>query len=423
MTLNEREEILDTAMTAGVMMLRCGAETRRAEQTVVSIAGHYGLDIQNSSFSLTNGLMVSYDDVESNTHLTEIRSVPLGETRLDRLILVNQLSRDVSAGKYTVLEAKARLQEIDAISRFPLIWRLLACMAAVALFSLMFGGSVADMITAGICGGLTYLVADFLSGKVPSLIVNMAGGVVMALASFIACLVFPDLKLSIPIVFIGSVMPLVPGIAFTNGVRDIGNGDFLSGMVRLLAAILTFASLGAGAGLVYLFFRIAGAEMPVSLDLQFTPLFPWGVLSAALATMGFSVFYQVPLKHMPFIGVTGGVCWLVFLLCYPKLGMGPSAFFASVALAFCAQVFSRVNQCPVTVFLVPGIIPIVPGCTLFFAVFDLLRRSYRTAALTGADGLVVVGAIVLGTALVSVIPNRFFSLFSPKKKQEGKSGK
>ncbi|MBR6977465.1 MAG: threonine/serine exporter family protein, partial [Lachnospiraceae bacterium] len=115
MTAKEREEILDTALSAGTMLLQCGAETRRAEETVVMIAGHYGLDIRKSSFSLTNGLMVSYYDDESNTNLTEIRSVPIGDTRLDLLILVNQLSRDIVDGKYTVPEARKRLEEIGKV--------------------------------------------------------------------------------------------------------------------------------------------------------------------------------------------------------------------------------------------------------------------------------------------------------------------
>ncbi|MBR5338700.1 MAG: threonine/serine exporter family protein [Lachnospiraceae bacterium] len=423
MTAREREEILDTALAAGIMLLQCGAETRRAEETVVKIAGHYGLDIRKSSFSLTNSLMVSYYDEESNTNLTEIRSVPIGETRLDRLILVNQLSRDIVEGKYSVPEARKKLEEISKVKPYHLALRTLGCFFAVALFSMMFGGNWKDMLAAGVSGGLTYVIAVLISGKVPGIIVNMAGGAVMAFTSFIACLLIPGAELSVPIVFIGSVMPLVPGVAFANGVRDIGYGDFLSGMVRLLNAILTFAALAAGAGLVYAFFKLAGAEIPISLDLRFSPAFPFGVLCAALATVGFSFLWHVSWKHMPFIAVTGGICWLVFLAVNHKMGLGPAAFFASVGLAFFSFLFSRVKQCPVTVFLVPGIVPIVPGCTLFFSVFDLLRGNYHDAAVLAAQSIIICGAIVLGTALVSVIPNRFFALFSPKNMAEGKKGK
>ncbi len=423
MTAKEREDILDTALSAGIMLLRCGAETRRAEETVVKIAGHYGLDIRKSSFSLTSSLIVSYYDEESNTNLTEVRSVPIGETRLDLLILVNQLSRDIVNGKYSVYEARARLEEIEKIRPYHLALRTLGCFIAVALFSVMFGGNWKDMLAAGVSGALTYFVAVLISGKVPGVIVNMAGGVVMALSSFIACLLIPRAELSVPIVFIGAVMPLVPGVAFANGVRDIGYGDFLSGMVRLLNAILTFAALAAGAGLVYAFFKLGGAEIPVSLNLKYSPAFPFGILCAAIATVGFSLLYHVSWKHMPFIGITGGVCWLVFLVFNAKMGLGPAAFFASVGLAFCSFLFSRVKQCPMTVFLVPGIIPIVPGCTLFFSVFDLLRGNYHDAAVLAAQSIIICGAIVLGTALVSVIPGRFFALFSPRHKTEGKKGK
>lgn len=38
----------------------------------------------------------------------------------------------------------------------------------------------------------------------------------------------------------GSIMPLVPGLAFTNGIRDIADGDYISGTVRMIDAVLVF---------------------------------------------------------------------------------------------------------------------------------------------------------------------------------------
>ena len=48
----------------------------------------------------------------------------------------------------------------------------------------------------------------------------------------------------------GAIMPLVPGLAFTNGIRDIADGDYISGTVRMIDAILVFLSIAAGVGLV-----------------------------------------------------------------------------------------------------------------------------------------------------------------------------
>ena len=47
---------------------------------------------------------------------------------------------------------------------------------------------------------------------------------------------------------VGAVIPLVPGVAFTNGIRDIGNEDYIAGTVRLLDAMLVFFGIAAGVG-------------------------------------------------------------------------------------------------------------------------------------------------------------------------------
>ena len=49
---------------------------------------------------------------------------------------------------------------------------------------------------------------------------------------------------------IGSIMPLIPGIAFTNGIRDLTDGDYISGSVRLLDALVTFLCIAVGVGVI-----------------------------------------------------------------------------------------------------------------------------------------------------------------------------
>ena len=60
----------------------------------------------------------------------------------------------------------------------------------------------------------------------------------------------------------GAILPLVPGVAFTNGIRDIAGGDHLSGTVRLLDAFWTFLCIAIGVGVVFtLYQRITGGPI------------------------------------------------------------------------------------------------------------------------------------------------------------------
>ena len=61
---------------------------------------------------------------------------------------------------------------------------------------------------------------------------------------------------------IGTILPLVPGIAFTNGIRDLADGDYISGAVRLLDAMLVFVCVAIGVGVVFiLYHKVFGGAM------------------------------------------------------------------------------------------------------------------------------------------------------------------
>ena len=69
----------------------------------------------------------------------------------------------------------------------------------------------------------------------------------------IVCLAFNDLT-SVPTNMMsmigGSIIPLVPGVAFVSGIRDIGDGDYISGTVRLLDSMMVFLCIAVGVGVV-----------------------------------------------------------------------------------------------------------------------------------------------------------------------------
>ena len=54
---------------------------------------------------------------------------------------------------------------------------------------------------------------------------------------------------------IGSVIPMIPGVAFTNAIRDIAGGDYISGSVRMLDAMLSFLCIAAGVGVMFTIYQ------------------------------------------------------------------------------------------------------------------------------------------------------------------------
>ena len=57
-------------------------------------------------------------------------------------------------------------------------------------------------------------------------------------------------------IVIGDIMPLVPGIALTTSIRDFFNGDYLSGTIHMIDALLTSFSIAVGVGAVITVYQL-----------------------------------------------------------------------------------------------------------------------------------------------------------------------
>lgn len=162
---------------------------------------------------------------------------------------MNQLSREIAEGKHTVEEAFQELRRIQEIPYAPLPLAILACGVGSACFSYLFGGDWLDAFTAFLCGLLLepYLywvgkhnLSKFLTNLSASALVALVGGVLFLLG----------LGHNMDKVIIGSIIRLVPGMALTTSIRDFFHGDYLSGAIRMLDAVLVGGCIAVGVGVV-----------------------------------------------------------------------------------------------------------------------------------------------------------------------------
>ena len=86
------------------------------------------------------------------------------------------------------------------------------------------------------------------------------GSNVLALGTLFASVMVTAMRLfdAITDPIIGALMVLTPGVALTMGVRDILNGDYLSGSIRLLDALLIAGSIAGGVVLGWIMARGLG---------------------------------------------------------------------------------------------------------------------------------------------------------------------
>ena len=246
--LGERR-VLDAAIEAGHILLQNGAEISRVEETMERICRHYGV-MTGEFFVLSNGIFTTAGHT-SDKSFARVQHIPVKGARMDKVVAVNQLSREIEDGRYMRIEdVERKLAEINAMPPESMWKQVLASGIGSGFFCMLFGGGIRDSISAFFAGLLLFVFVLKLSMPYMSKIVgNLLGGMLVVLFSL--SFYHMGLGTNLSYMISGSIMPLIPGIAFINGIRDIANGDYISGAVRLLDAVLVFLAIAIGMGAMF----------------------------------------------------------------------------------------------------------------------------------------------------------------------------
>ena len=250
------QAVCELALYAGHILLESGAELFRVEDTIRRINDAYGIESDNA-FVLSNGIFLTAGSGREGL-FARVEHIPIASSHLDRVAAVNQLSREIAEGRHTVPEARAILEGIQKSPEKKNHFRVLASGVGSGAFCVLFGGTAGDALAALLTGLLLYLVILYPLRRPMSKIVQnlLCGAFVAGCAVGLTRL---GLGENLDAVIGGSIVPLVPGLAFTTGIRDIGNQDYISGSVRMLDALLTIFSVALGVGLTISFLhRLVG---------------------------------------------------------------------------------------------------------------------------------------------------------------------
>ena len=246
------KEILALSVEIGDALLRNGAEVYRVEDTVMHILEAYEIESYDV-YVLSNDIFASANE-DKDDACSMIRHVPLGSTHLGRIAALNQLSREICSHECSLIDAWNRLEECKTIPYGKKLTRLFFCGLGCSCFSYLFGGKVLDALIAFFIGVVLQLLLDSLKvHKSSKFITNILGSAFVTLLALL--LLFLGTPIHYDKVIIGDIMPLVPGIALTTSIRDFFNGDYLSGAIHMIDAVLTAFCIAVGVGTVITIFR------------------------------------------------------------------------------------------------------------------------------------------------------------------------
>lgn len=125
-----------------------------------------------------------------------------------------------------------------------------------------------------------------------------------------------------------------------------------------------------------------------------------GLLTALLGSAGFALIFNVRKQLLPLAALGGAVCWGTYLLagCATE-SVFLQSFTASAVTAVWSETFARVKKTPAQQYLIIGLIPLVPGGTLYYAMSALVRQDWAQAQLYGYRVSVFVLGIAAGVSL------------------------
>ena len=121
-----------------------------------------------------------------------------------------------------------------------------------------------------------------------------------------------------------------------------------------------------------------------------------------LATVGFSIFFNSPIKSLMPVGIIGGIGWTTYII---LLGFTKSSilsnFFAATLISLLSEILARKMKYPAIVFAIPGILPLIPGLGLYNTMLFLVEGNYSSALSTGSDTLFTSASIAMGVLLIT----------------------
>lgn len=389
--------LLELATDVAHRLAMSGAETFRVEDSVVLIMQAYGVEAE--AFAIPNCLTVSMETPDG-VPMTRMKRIGYHGNDLDCVERYSNLSRRICREKPDPKVAFQWLKEADRAKRqFSLPILLAGNFLGACGYSVFFGGSFWDSLFAGICGiavGLVNLLMDRL--KANAFFRTIIASFIMAVLAYGLSVV--GVVQNADTVIIGTLMILVPGLLFTNALRDIIYGDTNSGLNRIVMVFMIAVAIALGTGAALQAVSAAIALPPSVEDI----LHPAAIqlLACMVGCLGFSILFNI---HGPggLLCTLGGVLtWATYMIVIALDGSDILGYlWATIFASVYSEVMARIRKYPAISYLVVSIFPLIPGASVYYTMTHAVKGDMASFADMGMRTIAIAGAIAVGILLVS----------------------
>ncbi|HAN31629.1 MAG TPA: hypothetical protein DCQ06_08545 [Myxococcales bacterium] len=392
-------ELTRLLLLLGKALHRVGVPAHRLEGAMSSLANAIG--VQASFFSTPTLLLATFGEL--GRQRTQVIRVDQEEIHLTRLVAIDRLATRVGNRKLTPQAAVTELEDIEsAPDPWPAWIVTLACCSASGCAALLFGGDWATAALASLGALLVRLIA-IVAGTIPA-----RRRMRTALSSFVVALVCHRVAAHVPvniaIAILAGLLALLPGLTLTVAVTEIATRNLSSGSARLLDGVATLTQLGFGA----LLGTTLGAWLGPTLHHTDLALPTWQLWICALVTSCSLIFqFQATAKHGLLITSAGLISWGALQWASLWLGADVGLFAAAAIIGATGNAVARIRRLPATVFVVPGLILLVPGSAGFSSVQQLLSEDVVAGMSAAVRVLLLSSSLAAGLLMAqALVPPR-----------------
>ena len=399
--------LLDMATDLGYELAMAGAETFRVEESIQRVMAAFGVEAE--VFAIPNYLMVSILD-ETGTPVTRMRRIGSHGNDLDAVEKYSSLSRALCNRRPDPAEGRKWLDIVrQQLCRYSLPVQYVGFFVGAAGHALFFGGNLADFFCSGLCGMLVGFVNQFLGKRRANpFFTNIASGFLMALLAY--AMGAAGITQNPDAVTIGALMILVPGLLFTNAMRDMIYGDTNSGINRCVQVVLVAMGVALGTASAWSLasslwgtpVSAAAIQYPIAVQCFF----------AFLGCMGFVIQFNIHGKGSPLCALGGALTWAVYLIAVELSGSELIGYFwAALFSSLYSEIMARIRKVPAISYLVISIFPIIPGAGAYYTMNYAVQGEMELFASRGLFTAAIAGVMAVGILLGSTL----FRMYSDRR--------
>ena len=239
--------LLKVIKLSAQITLENGGETYRAEETIKFICKAFKIK-EIDAIATPTGFYLTVS-INGDDHYTIVKRIRKRTINLQKIHDVNNISRQIASYSISLKDALKELENISSNRVDQYKYPLLYTGVSSAFFTVLFGGGAFEFMVAFLTGILISAISKgFEELQSYQFFSNIMSGAVIAFAAVTVTTLSGIGNYNY--IIVGGIMPLLPGLAMTNAIRDTIRGDLISGIARAAEAMLVASSLAAGAGAV-----------------------------------------------------------------------------------------------------------------------------------------------------------------------------